>query len=62
LGHLAIQRDEVNLERRKELKVFEEQENRVIVGQEAEDFPVKDNLSLSDFRGQPILLVFWKTL
>jgi len=44
------------------MKVFEEQVNGVRLGQEAEDFPVNDNLSLVDLKGDPIFLVFWKTL
>jgi hypothetical protein len=44
------------------MKVFEEQMNRLKVGQETEDFSINDNLFLSDLKGYPIFLVFWKTL
>jgi peroxiredoxin len=44
------------------MKVFENQTEHLKVGQRVEDFPVSNNLSLSDLRGSPILLVFWKTL
>jgi len=44
------------------MKVFEERMNRLKVEQEPEDFPINDNLSLSDLKGCPIFLVFWKTL
>jgi len=46
---------------RKKLKVFEGQTRKLKVGQEAEDFPINDNLSLGDLKGSPIFLVFWKT-
>jgi peroxiredoxin len=44
------------------MKVFEEQVNRLKVGQEADSISLDENLYLSNFRGHPILLVFWKTL
>jgi hypothetical protein len=44
------------------MKIFEEQANRLKVGQEAEAFSLNEKLPLSNFRGHPILLVFWKTL
>ncbi len=44
------------------MRIFEEQKSRLQVGQEAEDFPINDNLSLADLEGQTILLVFWKAL
>ena len=44
------------------MKVFEEQVNSLKVGQEADNISLNENLYLSNFRGQPILLVFWKTL
>ncbi len=44
------------------MKVFEEQMNRLKVGQEADDISHNENLYLSNFKGHPILLVFWKTL
>jgi hypothetical protein len=44
------------------MKVFEGQMGKLEVGQEAEDFPINDNLSLGDLKGSLIFLVFWKTL
>jgi peroxiredoxin len=44
------------------MKVFEEQVDRLKVGQEAHNFRLNNNLRLSDSKGDPILLVFWKTL
>ena len=44
------------------MKVFENQTEHLKVGQWVEDFPGNNNLSLSDLKGSPILLVFWKTL
>lgn len=44
------------------MKVFDEQVNWVKVAQEADDISLNENLYLSNFRGYPILLVFWKTL
>jgi len=44
------------------LEVFKDQIKNLEVGQEAEDFPVADNLSLADLKGHPIFLVFWKIL
>ncbi len=44
------------------MKVFEEQSKRWEVGQKAEDFPIGNKLSLSNLKGSPIFLVFWKTL
>ena len=44
------------------MKVFEEEMNRLKVGQEPEVFSINGNLLLSDLKGYPIFLVFWKTL
>ncbi len=44
------------------MKVFEEQVNRLRVGQESDNIPLSESLYLSNFKGHPILLVFWKTL
>lgn len=44
------------------MKVSEEQTKKLEVGQEAEDFTIGDDLSLSDLKGSPIFLVFWNTL
>ncbi len=44
------------------MKVFEDQARTLEVGQKAENFHIRDNLSLSDLKGSPIFLVFWKTL
>jgi len=44
------------------MRIFEEQTRKVEVGQEAEDFPVGNDLFLSNLKGSPIFLVFWKTL
>ena len=43
------------------MKVFEDQLKTLEVGQKAHDFRMGD-LSLTDFKGSPIFLVFWKTL
>jgi len=43
------------------MKVFENQKENLKVGQEAEDFPIGNDLSLSHSKGSPIFLVFWKT-
>ncbi len=44
------------------MKVFEDQTRKLEVGHEAEDFTIGNDLSLSDLKGSPIFLVFWKTL
>jgi len=44
------------------MKVFENLTGNLKVGQEADDFPVGNNLFLSNLKGSPIFLVFWKTL
>ncbi len=44
------------------MKVFEDQTGNLRVGQEVEDFSIDNDLSLSNFKGTPIFLVFWKTL
>ena len=44
------------------MKVFGEQENTLKVGQEGYNFSLNNNLRLSDLKGNPVLLVFWKTL
>jgi len=45
-----------------EMKVFENHTRNLKVGQNAEDFPIDESLSLADLKGHPIFLVFWKTL
>jgi hypothetical protein len=54
--------EQIFLQRRKEMKIFEELMNRLKVGQETDDISLNEKLHLSNFRGHPILLVFWKTL
>ena len=44
------------------MKVFEDQTKKLDISHEAEDFPVGNNLFLSNLKGSPIFLVFWKTL
>lgn len=44
------------------MKIFDEQTNRLKVGEEAEDFHIGDNLYLSELKGSPVFLVFWKAL
>ena len=44
------------------MKVFENLTGNLKVGQEADDFPIDNDLSLSDLKGSPIFLVFWNTL
>jgi len=44
------------------LKVFEGKTKKLKAGQEAEDFSIGNDLFLSDLKGSPIFLVFWKTL
>jgi len=44
------------------MKVFKDQSRTLEVGQEAEDFRIGNDLCLSDLKGSPIFLVFWKTL
>ncbi len=44
------------------MKIFDEQTYRLKVEQEVEDFSIDNDLSLSNFKGSPIFLVFWKTL
>ena len=44
------------------MKVFEGQTKKLEIGEEAEDFTVDNDLFLSDLRGSPIFLIFWKTL
>jgi hypothetical protein len=44
------------------MKVFEEHVSTFKEGNEVDDFPINGKLSLSDLKGNPILLVFWKTL
>jgi hypothetical protein len=43
------------------MKVFEEHASRFKEGHEVDDFPINGKLSLSDLKGYPIFLVFWKT-
>ncbi len=44
------------------MKVFKDQLRKPEVDQEAQDFRTGDHSRLSDFKGSPILLLFWKTL
>jgi len=44
------------------MKVFEEHVSGFREGNEVDDFPINGKLSLSDLKGYPIFLVFWKTL
>jgi hypothetical protein len=44
------------------MKVFEDQTKKLEVGQEVEDFSIGNDLFLSNSKGSPIFLVFWKTL
>jgi hypothetical protein len=44
------------------VKVFEGQTKKLEIGKEAEDFTVGNDLFLSDLRGSPIFLIFWKAL
>jgi len=44
------------------MKVFENQTGSLKVGQKIEDFSINKDLSLSNFKGSPIFLVFWKAL
>jgi hypothetical protein len=46
------------------MKVFEEKAKKLEIGQEAENFQIEigNNLFLSEWKGSPIFLVFWKTL
>ena len=46
------------------MKIFDDQLRTLEVGQDqdAEDFRIGDDLCLSDLKGSPIFLVFWKTL
>ena len=44
------------------MKVFEALPKRLDIGQEAENFLVSSDLSLSNVKRFPIFLVFWKTL
>ena len=44
------------------MKLFEEQSKKLQFGQKAEDFSIGNKLSLSNLKGSPIFLVFWKTL
>ncbi len=44
------------------MKVFEDQTNVIEVGQKAADFQIDGDRCLSDLKGSPVFLVFWKTL
>ena len=44
------------------MRIFEEQTRKIEVGQEAEDFPVGNDLFLLNLKGSLIFLIFWKTL
>ena len=44
------------------MKIFDDQSGKFEIGQEAEDFSINGDLCLSDLKGFPILIVFWKTL
>jgi hypothetical protein len=44
------------------MKIFDDQSRTLEVGQEAVDFPIDDGSYLSDLKGAPIFLVFWKAL
>ena len=44
------------------MKVFEEQTDKLKVGEVSENISLSENSRLSNFKGHPILLVFWKTL
>jgi len=48
--------------KRGKVKIFDNQTETLKNGQRARDFPIGDRMSLSDLKGSPILLVFWKTL
>lgn len=45
-----------------EMRVFEDLSRTLEVGQEVEDLRIREDLCLSDLKGSPIFLVFWKTL
>ena len=44
------------------MKVFEAQTKRIGIGRKAENVLISSDLSLSNVKGSPIFLVFWKTL
>jgi hypothetical protein len=44
------------------MKVFEDLIRGIETGQLAHDFPIDGERMLSDLKGSPVLLVFWKTL
>ena len=44
------------------MRIFEDQSRKIEVGQEAENFPIGNDLFLSNLKGSRIFLVFWKTL
>ncbi len=44
------------------MRVFEDQTQKLEVGQEAEDFPIGNDLFPSNLKGSPIFLIFWRTL
>jgi hypothetical protein len=44
------------------MKVFDDQANRIEVGQKIADFPIEGDLCLSGLEGFPLFFVFWKSL
>ena len=44
------------------MRIFDEQPYRLKVGEEAFDFSIDRDCPLSNFKGNPIFLVFWKGL
>jgi len=52
----------ISFSRGTKMKIFEQQGNRLKVGQEAEDFSIGYDLFLSNLKGSPVFFVFWKTL
>lgn len=44
------------------MKVFEDLTKGIKAGQPAHDIPIDGERTLSDLKGSPFLLVFWKTL
>ena len=44
------------------MRIFEDQSRKIEIGQEAVDFPIGNDLFLSNLKGSLIFLVFWKTL
>jgi hypothetical protein len=44
------------------MKIFDDLAKKLAIGQKAENFSFGEGLSLSNLKGSPIFLVFWKTL